>query len=383
MDEMYHHQHTSHHKIERTSIRTYYSNLDLSQSSTSNQTSSQSRRHQPTQDMQLILRQPDFRQGNQAYMNQLERYIEDLDGDADADFEDEDESMYRRTRRGSYAPGMTSRQIQSSARYAELMPTSLQTAKGRMQNSRQGQHQQQQLHQQLLLQQQQQQQQQRLRSPSLPVIRHRARQGEKVAGPGAGGGVAAGPGVGAGVGAGTTKPKDFDPSNGTHRLNNNPPGAQGNQGVAPGCQEEDTSGYLSDTPKNPHTPDIWFNDGASQIESVSGVGSASVLEEMAGGGAIGGMGMAGCRRLRRSIQGGAGAAQLPAPMAIPLPIPMPMAAHHPPPPVKPPNLAYVIKGRRVPGQGYEPLAADGYMADGWVAVTRWPNHTQIQKANIN
>jgi len=302
--------------------------------------------------MQLILRQqPEYRQGNQAYMNQLERYIDDLDVDADADFEDEDESMYRRTRRGSYAPGMTSRQMQNPARYAELVPTSLQTAKGRMQNSRQEAQQHLKLqHQQLLLQQQQQQQhlqqqQQRLRSPSLPAIRQRVRHQEK-----------------------SGKPTDIDPGNGAqaHRLNN-PPGGAGNPGGAagggggggvqgpPGCQEEDTSGYLSDTPKNPHTPDIWFNDGASQIESISGMGSASVLD---GGsvGAVGG-GVAGCRRLRRSIMACSTAAPIPQPVPIPLP-------HRQPPPGNPLSKVYAIKGRRVPGQGYEPLAADGYMADG-------------------
>jgi len=98
----------------------------------------------------------------------------------------------------------------------------------------------------------------------------------------------------------------------------NPGGAAGGGGGGgvqgpPGCQEEDTSGYLSDTPKNPHTPDIWFNDGASQIESISGMGSASVLD---GGsvGAVGG-GVAGCRRLRRSIMAGSTAAPIPAPMS--------------------------------------------------------------------
>lgn len=358
MDEMYHHHHTSHHKIERTSIRTYYSNLDLSQTSTSNQTSSHSRRA-PGPDMQLILRQPEYSQGNQGYMNQLERYIDDLDGDADADFEDEDESMYRRTRRGSYAPGMSSRQMQNPARYAELVPTSLQTAKGRMQNSRQEaqQHLKHQ-HQQLLLQQQQhqQQQQQRLRSPSLPAIRQRVRHQDSRTG----------------------KPTDIDPGNGPHRLNNppggagNPPGGGGGAPGPPGCQEEDTSGYLSDTPKNPHTPDIWFNDGASQIESISGMGSASVLD---GGsvGAVGG-GVAGCRRLFRSIQAGTSGAPIPAPIPMPLP-------HHQPPPGNPLGKIYTIKGRRVPGQGYEPLAADGYMADGW--VTKWPNLILNKQANCN
>ncbi|EDW34692.1 GL12804 [Drosophila persimilis] len=378
MDEMYHHQHTSHHKIERTSIRTYYSNLDLSQTSTSSQSTRQRRRlppqqqqqQQQQQDMHLILRQAqalapapapapappaDYRD-NGGYLNQLERYIEDLDADADADFEDDEESLYRRTRRGSYAPGMASmRQMQMApARYVEMMPpTSLQTAKGRMQHAQPQQQQQQQqgyhLQQQGYLPQQQQQQQ-RLRSPSLPSIRWQrgVRHQEKAANQ---------PGNGNNnnnnnnnnIPLPNGKPNDIDPGNGpghAHRSNNQ----NNNPGAAPGigCQEEDTSGYLSDNtpPKNSnnsnnsnnntHTPDIWFNDGASQIESISGVGSASVVEEREAG--VG-------RRLRRSIQGGAGANPL-----------VPLGGGK--------GNAYATKGRRVAGQGYEPLANDGYLADG-------------------
>jgi len=346
MDQMYHHQHTSstsHHKIERTSIRTYYSNLDLSQSSSS---SHASRQLPPPQNMQLLVHQPPVvgpnyrqvqRQRSEDYMNQLERYIDDLDADvdmdADADFEN-DELLYRRHRRGSYAPGMSARQLplQAPSRYVELVPTSLQTAKGRMQHPGQ-------------------QQQQRLRSPSLPTIRQRdyavrQQREQKAANQ-----------------LGNVKGTNIDPGN-ANRLNN--PNTNPNQAVpAVGCQEEDTSGYLSDTPKNTHTPDIWYNDAASQNGSISGMGSASQADESLLSAAIagGGGGGVGVRRLRRSIQG----AVMPTPTPTPTPtLQGPQATPQANKCKQALNHAYVIKGRRVPGQGhsYEPLAADGYLADG-------------------
>lgn len=369
MDQMYHHQHTSstsHHKIERTSIRTYYSNLDLSQSQSQSQTSSSSNQassHQShPQTMQLLVRppppvRPDYRQmqrqRSEDYMNQLERYIDDLDvdGDVDADVDadvdvdfENDALLYRRNRRGSYAPGMSARQV--PGHYVELVPTSLQTAKGRMQHPGQ----------------QQQQQHQRLRSPSLPTIRQRdyvVRHQQKAANQ---------------LGN-VVKGTNIDPGNG-NRLNN--PNAHSNQASAIGCQEEDTSGYLSDTPKNTHTPDIWYNDAASQNGSISGMGSASQADESllsaaiaggAGGGgglAVGmGVGVGGVRRLRRSILGAV--MPTPTPTATPtMSTTGPQATPQASKCKQALNHAYVIKGRRVPGQGhsYEPLAADGYLADG-------------------
>lgn len=341
MDEMYHHHHqhtssTSHHKIERTSIRTYYSNLDLSQSS-SNQASSHARQAAGQPMQQLIVRPPVAanyrqmqRQHSQDYMNQVERYIDDLDVDADAEFED-DEMLYKRNRRGSYAPGMSERQLQQlqapTGRYPELVTTSLQTAKGRMQHP--------------------QQQPQRLRSPSLPTIRqreyvrrHQEQQQQQQKGAKQLGQV-----------NGNVKGTNTDPSNGNmpHRFNNP------NASQAPaGCQEEDTSGYLSDTPKNTHTPDIWYNDAASQNGSISGMGSASQAEGSVVSAAAGNV-----RRLRRSIQG----APIPMPMPLPMPIPTPTLT---PTVVPQASKPYAIKGRCVPAQrpSYEPQAADGYLADG-------------------
>lgn len=355
MDEMYHHQHTSstsHHKIERTSIRTYYSNLDLSQqSSCSSRHAYRQQASQPAQvpmQAQLLGRQQqDYGQRNANYMNQLERYMDDLevggeaaDVDLDADFED-DEMLYRRQRRGSYAPGMQ----QPMGRYVELVPTSLQTAKGRMQHPGQGQG----------------QGVQRLRSPSLPAIRQRHK-------------AAAGPPNQPQLGNNAKGAIKMDPGNAAHRLNNNningsnggnPSGNQA-QPIA-GCQEEDTSGYLSDTPKNTHTPDIWYNDAASQNGSISGAGgSASQADEsVVSAATASNAGGGGLRRLRRSIP----CAPLSQPVAMPGPTPSLPPSTGPPPPAgkcnQALNQAYVIKGRRVPGQGhsYEPLAADGYLAD--------------------
>jgi len=95
------------------------------------------------------------------------------------------------------------------------------------------------------------------------------------------------------------------------------------------------------------------------------MGSASQADESvlsaaiaAGGGVGGGIGGGGAaRRLRRSIQG--------AVMPIPTPTMGPQATPQGNKCKQALNHAYVIKGRRVPGQGhsYEPLAADGYLAD--------------------
>lgn len=340
MDEMYHHQHTSstsHHQIERTSIRTYYSNLDLSQSSCSSRHAYR-RQQAPQQPPQPQPQPPLYGQRNANYMNQLERYMDDLeapDVDLDADFED-DEMLYRRQRRGSYAPGMQ----QPMGRYVELVPTSLQTAKGRLQHPGQ--------------QGQGLGQGQRLRSPSLPAIRQRHNKGPP------------------------NQANKMDPGNAAHRLNNNNNNGNGGGNVSnnphgnpaqpvAGCQEEDTSGYLSDTPKNTHTPDIWYNDAASQNGSTCGAGgSASQADESVVSVATGGTGGA-LRRLRRSIPC--------APHAMPGPTPSLPPSTGPSTHAQPAqsaskcnqavNQAYVIKGRRAPGQGhsYEPLAADGYLAD--------------------
>lgn len=45
---------------------------------------------------------------------------------------------------------------------------------------------------------------------------------------------------------------------------------------APGLgPEESTSGYLSESPKNTHTPNIWYNDGASRVDSLTSATESS------------------------------------------------------------------------------------------------------------
>ncbi|XP_053956422.1 general transcriptional corepressor trfA [Anastrepha ludens] len=325
MDELisssHHHQHSTmasshHHKIERTSIRTYYSNMDVSQSQTQNhQRSSRQQQFRQQQQQQqipqpiqpyapeLLPRYPQHNpnpyavpssqatmhpphvarqqqkilRGGNSYDYELERYIDVVDDESDYE-DDEITASYQRgqapVRRASFMPRAPGRrnhttsmmsQIpgQRKAAYDEfILPgASLQTAKARMQ------------HVAPVHLQQPQHPQMRIRSPSLPIIRHedyRTRQAQqKLAGKPKG--VEKIPtqatqltpaAFGSGIPVGA-------PSNMPHRSNNaNNPGN-------PGCQEEDTSGYRSDSPKNAHTPEIWYNDGASLQGSSSTTNSGA------------------------------------------------------------------------------------------------------------
>ncbi|XP_061401178.1 uncharacterized protein LOC133336923, partial [Musca vetustissima] len=318
LDEMFSSVHSSssthhHQKIEqRTSIRTFYSNLDLSQTTRKNsrqhlyqqeqqqqqQQHHHNQQHNPpfspnsdllsppepldTENMHaLVPRSQALKPKARGHhvVDYMNNYIGD-DGDDignEADFEDIGEA-YIPLRRGSQYQHANGRPVLLNQRhnstsemsqmpgqrkyaYVELMPNTLQTAKGRMQ---------------------------RIRSPSLPVIRHRdyvvyhQQQGNKPAGKPTNATTQLVSVDGGVVGGG---------SNQQHRLNKStkqpPPHQQQfpqqhhqQFPVAPpplGCQEEDTSGYLSDSPKNIHTPNIWFNDGASQVESVTSAAESSSL----------------------------------------------------------------------------------------------------------
>ncbi|XP_067613153.1 calponin homology domain-containing protein DDB_G0272472 [Eurosta solidaginis] len=331
MDELisssHHHQHATiasshHHQIERTSIRTYYSNMDVSQMQMKNhqrnarqqQFRQQHQYQQPRQPYapDLLARYPQhnpnpyavplpqsammhqqqqqqqhtLRHGN-GYDYEHQRYIDVIDDGLDMaeDYEDNDMcTSYQRRgkappmRRASFMPRGPGRRNHTTSMMSQIpgqrqytydelaMPgAGLQTAKGRMQNA---------------IPVLAQQPEMRIRSPSLPLIHHQdytiykqqqqqqqvavsAKASQKM--PPHTNQLSAAGGDGGGIPVGA-------PSNVAHRFNN-----QNNPGN-PGCQEEDTSGYRSDSPKNAHTPEIWYNDGASMQGSSrttnSGAGGA-------------------------------------------------------------------------------------------------------------
>lgn len=303
MDEVFsssHHSSTSHHKIERTSIRTFYSNLDLSQETSLRNRAKRQQQFQsqppvinqmnavvPHQQTQQLQRGSsyDYLNTNINHNHGLEHYIDNHnhqvggDDDDDADFEDNDDnSSYRRLSRGGYAMlggqprnNTTSRMAHMPGNRkfsygAEVEPI-LQTAKARIQNS---QH------------YQQQQQPQRLRSPSLPAIKHRdylVRKNHNNNNANQNGNQQQQHNV---TNVLVVEPGNTQQQQHQHRFNN--PTALA---VVPGCQEEDTSGYLSDSPKNTHTPDIWYNDGAaSQNESNCGMGTGETRRTDTGIGVV-------------------------------------------------------------------------------------------------
>lgn len=323
MDELisssHHHQHStmasSHHshKIERTSIRTYYSNMDVSKQRSSRQQLFQQQQQQPLQPyapellpryaqhnvnpyavpltqsnmpVQHVARQQQqILRGGNNYDYELDRYVDVVNDElgVDGDYEDDDcgyQRMRPLARRATFMPHATGRrnhttsmmsQIPGQRKYAydelTLPDAGLQTAKARMQHAP-------------TLPQQQQQPplapQMRIRSPSLPIIRHQDYIKRQAPQQRMAGGMpqqkmppqatqlapAAVCAIGIPVGA---------PSNAPHRSNNP------NNPVNPGCQEEDTSGYRSDSPKNPHTPEIWYNDAASLQRSGSSTTNSGLL----------------------------------------------------------------------------------------------------------
>lgn len=223
--------------------------------------------------------------GRNSYDYELDRYVDVVNDELGIDDEyEEDNYSYQRmrpqARRATFMPHAPGRrnhttsmmsQIpgQRKCAYDELtLPgAGLQTAKARMQHAATlPQHQPQPPH----------VPQMRIRSPSLPIIRHqdymkRQPQQQRLAGgmlpqkmPPQATQLAPAAACRDGIPVGA-------PSNAPHRSNmpNNP----GN----PGCQEEDTSGYRSDSPKNPHTPEIWYNDAASLQRSGSSTTNSGVL----------------------------------------------------------------------------------------------------------
>lgn len=311
----HHQQSSSHQQIKRTSIRTFYSsNVDLSQTTncSSSSTLQQQQYYQQQQHQQHYQNSMSHHQ-QQQQLQQMQQYAGQNDMSQrvqrPSNFENNNPNLYAENeldsqlttpneeahyyhpiqqRRGRYL----SREVMDHPRYnttsmmgnmpggnrrnsfVELIPTTLQTAKARVQ-------------------QQQHQQYQRIRSPSLPAIRHReyvmAGQGQKTKSQFNDTGIHNGNNnnnnnsnntnkiplhhaaiepaqTNTHISGATTVVDNGNPQNRFNNItnNNNSVAVANNGGRQP---EEDTSGYLSDSPKNTHTPDIWFNDGASQISA--------------------------------------------------------------------------------------------------------------------
>ena len=302
---------THHHqKIKRTSIRTYYSNLDLSQTTQRNsrqhlyqqqqqppcnermqsivahnkQHRNQLQQSQPTLvDRNFMKRGQSYDYSNNYVDMDDEDFIDDMGNEADFEDLNDNQQTYAMARRNSIHPHrapllnhrhnttsiMTEQPGQRKHSYVELMPNAMQTAKARIQNNVGYT--------------------QRIRSPSLPVIRHRGdyfnynqqqqqqQQQDKIPLK-----LALTPHNSQLVTVDSGNQQQQLHQQQQHRLNNialqQLPGNPSHNNNNNGCQEEDTSGYLSDSPKNIHTPNIWYNDGASQVESItSAIDSNSLI----------------------------------------------------------------------------------------------------------